>query len=243
MHSIDGRQETIEKLNQVSRTRELFLATVSHEMRTPLSALSMRLELMLRTVPNLPEPVRTGLAAMRKHVHQEAVMVDDLIDAARTLTGQMSIERTNVALSEILQDALSTVEVSAGEKGITLHITPAVHGDVIMIDADARRMQQVFWNLLFNAVKFTPQGGTIVVDVRRDRSHVVIDVCDSGQGIEAADLPDVFGAFTLQRHANPTGLGLGLFIARHIVELHGGTLTVASEGALQGTTFSIRIPI
>ncbi|MEO5934084.1 MAG: HAMP domain-containing sensor histidine kinase, partial [Duganella sp.] len=242
VQSIDGQQETIERLNQVSRTRDLFLATVSHEMRTPLSAISMRLELMLRTVANLPPAIEAGLVAMRKHVKQEAAMVDDLIDAARTLTGQMSIVRSQVSVGQILRDAISTIEVSAREKNILIHVTPADFGEALTIDADPKRMQQVLWNLLFNAIKFTPAGGNIEIHIRQDTRATIIDVSDSGQGIDAADIPLVFGAFTLQKHANPSGLGLGLYIARHIVELHGGSLTVSSAGLLLGTSFSIRLP-
>ncbi|MFL6657042.1 MAG: sensor histidine kinase [Massilia sp.] len=242
VNAIDGQRETIEKLNQVSRTRDLFLATVSHEMRTPLSALSMRLELMLRTIPNLAPEVRTGLESMRKHVHQEAVMVDDLIDAARTLTGQMSVVRADASLAQILRDAISTVEVNALEKSILIHVTPADFGGAITVNADAKRLQQVFWNLLFNAIKFTPVGGAVEIQIMQEERSTRIDVSDTGQGIEAVDLPRVFGAFTLQQHANPNGLGLGLYIAKHLVELHGGTLTVASAGARLGTTFTIRLP-
>jgi signal transduction histidine kinase len=240
--SIDRQRETIEQLNRVNRTRELFLATVSHEMRTPLAALSMRVDLMLKTHPDLPETVTKGLNAMRVHVRQEAAMVDDLIDAARTLTGQMSVVRAAVPLGPMVRDAVSTTEVAAHQKGIALTVTPADCGDGITIAGDARRLQQVLWNLLLNAIKFTPSGGTIAVNIAVDASEVKIDVADSGQGIEADDLQHVFGAFTLQKHANATGLGLGLFIARRIVELHGGSLTVASAGAGHGSTFSIALP-
>ena len=241
--SIDSQRETIEELNRVNRARELFLATVSHEMRTPLSALSMRLEVMLRTVKDLPPPVETGLLAMRMHVRQEASMIEDLIDAARTLTGQMSIARAPVSLGRVLRDALATIEVSASEKRIALSITPVDYGDSIMLAADPRRLQQVFWNLLLNAVKFTPEDGAIALRVTASAALVQIDVTDSGQGIEADDLPHVFGAFTLQTQGNATGLGLGLYVARRIVELHGGTITVTSPGRGNGTTFSIRLPL
>lgn len=241
--SIDSQRETIEELNRVNRARELFLATVSHEMRTPLSALSMRLEVMLRTVKDLPPPVETGLLAMRMHVRQEASMIEDLIDAARTLTGQMSIARAPVSLGRVLRDALATIEVSASEKRIALSITPVDYGDSITLAADPRRLQQVFWNLLLNAVKFTPEDGAIALRVSASAALVQIDVTDSGQGIEAADLPHVFGAFTLQTQGNSTGLGLGLYVARRIVELHGGTITVTSPGRGNGTTFSIRLPL
>jgi signal transduction histidine kinase len=240
--TLDRQRETIADLTRVNRTRELFLATVSHEMRTPLSALSMRIELMLRTIPDLPPPAVSGLESMRVHVRQEAAMVDDLIDAARTLTGQMSVNRTPTVLGQVLREAISTVETHAHAKNILMQVTPSDHGDGIRFEADGRRLQQVFWNLLFNAVKFTPDGGVIRIAIRRADDMVEIDIADSGQGIEPEDLPHVFGAFNLQQQNNATGLGLGLYIARRIVELHGGTLRVSSAGRGKGATFAIRLP-
>jgi signal transduction histidine kinase len=180
---------------------------------------------------------------MRVHVRQEAGMVDDLIDAARTLTGQMSITRTPVILGQVLRDAISTVETFAHTKHIVMQVTPADLGDGIRLQADGRRLQQVIWNLLFNATKFTPDGGIIRIKVGCADGMVAIDITDSGQGIEADDLPNVFNAFTLQRDNNATGLGLGLYIARRIVELHRGTLSVSSPGRGQGATFAIRLPV
>ena len=240
--TLDRQRETIDDLTRVNRTRELFLATVSHEMRTPLSALSMRIELMLKTIPDLPPKAVSGLEAMRLHVRQEAGMVDDLIDAARTLTGQMSIARTPVVLGQVLRDAIATVETHAHTRNILMQVTPSDYGDGIRFEADGRRLQQVFWNLLFNAVKFTPPGGVIRITIRRLADTVEIDIADTGQGIEAEDLPHVFGAFRLQQHDNATGLGLGLYIARRIVELHEGTLGVSSAGRGQGATFTMRLP-
>lgn len=241
--TLDRQRETIDDLTRVNRTRELFLATVSHEMRTPLSALSMRIELLLRTIPDLPPKAVSGLEAMRVHVRQEAGMVDDLIDAARTLTGQMSITRAPVNLGQVVRDAISTVETFAHTKNIRMLVNPSDYGDHIRLDADGRRLQQVIWNLLFNATKFTPQDGVIRITIGRERDTVAIDIADSGQGIEADDLPHVFGAFTLQQDNNATGLGLGLYIARRIVELHQGTLSVSSAGRGQGATFAIRLPV
>lgn len=241
--TLDRQRETIDDLTRVNRTRELFLATVSHEMRTPLSALSMRIELMLRTIPDLPAKAVSGLESMRVHVRQEAGMVDDLIDAARTLTGQMSIVRKPIVLAQVLREAIATVEPHAHAKQILMQVTPADYGADIRFEADGQRLQQVCWNLLFNAVKFTPEGGVIRIGIRRAGGMVEIDIADSGQGIEAADLPHVFGAFKLQQHDNATGLGLGLYIARRIVELHEGTLSVSSAGRGQGATFAIRLPI
>ncbi|MES2318795.1 MAG: HAMP domain-containing sensor histidine kinase [Pseudomonadota bacterium] len=241
--TIDRQRETIEELSRVNRARDLFLATVSHEMRTPLSALSMRVELLLKTVANLPAPVESALLAMRVHVRQEAAMIDDLIDAARTLTGQMSIALQRGPLGRVVRDAVSTIEGHAHEKGISLSIEPPDYGDSVDIAADPRRLQQVLWNLLLNAIKFTPAGGAIRIAIARGETHVEVNVSDNGQGIAAPDLAHVFGAFTLQTNANATGLGLGLYIARRIVELHGGSLTVTSGGPDKGSTFTIRLPL
>jgi len=240
--TLDKQRETIDDLTRVNRTRELFLATVSHEMRTPLSALSMRIELLLSTVPGLPPAAASGLESMRVHVRQEAAMIEDLIDAARTLTGQMSISRTPIVLGQVLRDAISTVEPHAHAKNVLMQVTPSDYGDHIRFGGDGRRLQQVFWNLLFNAVKFTPVGGVIRITIRRVDGMVEIDIADSGQGIEPEDLPHVFGAFRLQQHDNATGLGLGLYIARRIVELHEGTLSVSSAGRGHGATFAVRLP-
>jgi signal transduction histidine kinase len=242
-NTLDRQRETIDDLTRVNQTRELFLATVSHEMRTPLSAISMRIELLLRTIPDLPPKAVSGLESMRVHVRQEVEMVEDLIDAARTLTGQMSISRAPVVLGQVLRDAMSTVETHANAKQILMRVSPDDYGDHIRFEADGRRLQQVFWNLLFNAVKFTPPGGTIRVQLRQSGGVVEIDITDSGQGIEAEDLPHVFGAFRLQQQNNANGLGLGLYIARRIVELHEGTLSVSSAGRGQGATFAVRLPV
>lgn len=240
--SLDRQRDTIDELNRVSRTRELFLATVSHEMRTPLSALSMRVDLLLHTMRDMPPALQASLLAMRVHVHQEAAMVEDLIDAARTLTGTMSINRVPVSLGRVVRDAVSTVEASANEKRIVFSVTPDNHGDHIELDADPRRLQQVLWNLMLNAIKFTPPGGSVGLNIAADLDGVRIRVHDSGQGIAPEDLPHVFGAFTLQSHANASGLGLGLYIARRIVELHGGTITASSAGKDLGTSFTIYLP-
>lgn len=241
--TLDRQRETIDDLTRVNRTRELFLATVSHEMRTPLSALSMRIEMLLRKYPDLPLAAVSGLESMRVHVRQEAAMVDDLIDASRTLTGQMSIARTPVVLAQVLRDAISTVETHAHSKNILIRVTPSDYGAHFHFQADGPRLQQVFWNLLFNAVKFTPADGVIRINIQRLEDMVEIDIADSGQGIEPADLPHVFGAFNLQQQDNATGLGLGLYIARRIVELHEGTLRVSSEGRGLGATFTLRLPV
>lgn len=240
--SLDRQRDTIDELQRVSRTRDLFLATVSHEMRTPLSALAMRIDLLLKTLPDPPPALTTALTAMRMHVRQETAMVEDLIDAARTLTGTMSIERIPVSLGRIVRDAVATIEGKAHDKRIAFRVTPADFGDRFEVLADPRRLQQVLWNLILNAIKFTDEGGAVEVVITGAADGVRIRVNDSGQGIAAHDLPHVFGAFNLQTQANASGLGLGLYIVRRIVELHGGSISVESAGPGHGASFIVFLP-
>lgn len=241
--SLDRQRDTIDELNRVSQTRDLFLATVSHEMRTPLSALAMRIDLLSKTLHDPPPALTAALSAMRVHVRQETAMVEDLIDAARTLTGTMSIERSQVSLGRIVRDAVSTVEAKAHDKRIVFRVTPADFGDRFQVFADPRRLQQVLWNLILNAIKFTDEGGAVEVVIAGVADGVRISVNDSGQGIAAQDLPHVFGAFTLQTQANASGLGLGLYIVRRIVELHGGSIGVESAGPGHGASFIVFLPL
>jgi signal transduction histidine kinase len=235
------QKEAIVRLNELNRMRELFLATVSHEMRTPLSAISMRLDLLLLSKLDDPERLRRELGAMMRHVKQEARMVEDLIDAAQTRNGQLAIQPEDVSLLRILRDALSTVEPRAESKGVTLVVSSLEQAD-LFVRGDPQRLQQLFWNLLSNAVKFTQAGGHVAVEafVGSDMHRIVVS--DTGQGIAEQFLPEVFGAFNKQQAQNAEGLGLGLFIARHIAELHGGTITVESAGAGQGTVFTVSLP-
>lgn len=239
--SITHQREAIVRLNELSRMREVFLATVSHEMRTPLSAISMRLDLLLSGQLNDPVRLRRELSAMMRHVSQEARMVEDLIDAAQTRTGQLAIVPEDVSLLQILRDALSTVEPKAQAKGVILDSTSLEQPD-LRVWGDAQRLQQLFWNLLSNAVKFTPASGQVVLRIEAAKETHRVFVIDSGQGIEEAFLPDVFGAFHKQQARNPEGLGLGLFIARHIAEIHGGAIAVQSAGIGQGAVFTVSLP-
>jgi signal transduction histidine kinase len=235
------QKEAIARLNELNRMREVFLATVSHEMRTPLSAISMRLDLLLLSKLDDPVRLRRELGAMMRHVSQEARMVEDLIDAAQTRNGQLAIQLEDVSLLRVLRDALSTVEPRAQAKGVTLLASSLDQADVF-VRGDAQRLQQLFWNLLSNAVKFTQAEGQVGVEVIAGGDMHLVRVTDTGQGIAEQFLPEVFGAFNKQQEQNAEGLGLGLFIARHIAELHGGAISVESAGIGQGTVFTVSLP-
>ena len=239
--STTRQKEAIARLNELNRMRDVFLATVSHEMRTPLSAISMRLEMLLRSQLDEPERLRRELGTMMRHVGQETRMVEDLIDAAQTRNGQLAIRPEHVSLIRIVRDALSTVEPGAQAKQVALGADLPAQEE-LMVWGDAQRLQQLFWNLLSNAVKFTPAGGRVRLRVLPGAHRHIIEISDTGQGIAEQFLPDVFGAFNKQQSHNAGGLGLGLFIARHIVELHGGTIEVESGGAVQGATFTVSLP-
>lgn len=234
--------EAIARLNQLNKARELFLATVSHEMRTPLAAIALRIELMLRGDLKHPDSIRQHLNAMLGHVRQEAHLVEDLIDAAQTLTGKLSISPAMVSLNRILTAALSTVAPKAQAKQISLVSQVEVAGEV-QLWGDERRLQQLFWNLLFNAVKFTPVGGQVSLAVKTTADAVEVTVSDNGQGIAPQDLPLLFDAFNKRSLNNEQGLGLGLFIVKHIVDLHRGTISAASEGIDRGAVFTVHLPL
>ncbi|MDQ0074480.1 signal transduction histidine kinase [Variovorax boronicumulans] len=235
--------EAVERLQELSRLREVFLASVSHELRTPLSVLGMRIEILLRGTLADPETIRASLVDMKHHVNTEARLIEDLIEASRTRTGQLRIDMQPASLRNILKAAISAVVPHAEAKQISV-VLPALDelGQLPLV-ADPHRLQQVFWNLLSNAVKFTPGSGRIELQLHSDAQAYTVSVTDTGSGIEEALLPHVFTPFTKQLKANAQGLGLGLSIARHIVERHGGTIRVESAGSHAGATFHVTLPV
>ncbi|VTU39347.1 Sensor kinase protein RcsC [Variovorax sp. PBL-H6] len=235
--------EVVEHLEELGRLREVFLASVSHELRTPLSVLGTRIELLLRGALADPEAIRASLVNMKHHVQTEARLVEDLIEAARTRTGQLRIDMHLTSLRDILKAAVSAVLPHAEAKQIDIAIPDLEEAGQLPIVADAHRLQQVFWNLLSNAVKFTPVSGRIELQLQRDARTYAVSVTDTGSGIEEALLPHVFKPFTKQLKANAQGLGLGLSIAHHIVERHGGTISVESAGRDAGAAFHVTLPV
>lgn len=234
--------EAVERLQELSRLREVFLASVSHELRTPLSVLGMRIEILLRGELADPEAIRASLVNMKYHVNAEARLVEDLIEAARTRTGQLRIDMHPASLRDILKAAVSAVVPHAEAKQISVVIPDLDEYGELPLMADPHRLQQVFWNLLSNAVKFTSASGRIELRLHCDAQTYTVSVTDTGSGIEAELLPHVFTPFTKQLKANAQGLGLGLSIARHIVEHHGGTIGVESAGSHAGATFHVTLP-
>ena len=224
-----------------NRAKDQFLGTVSHELRTPLTAILGWVSLLRRRGP--PAEVDRGLAIIERNARLQTKLIDDVLDISRIISGKLALNVGAARLSEIVRAAIETVMPAASLKGIV--IASELPADELPISADADRLQQVVWNLLANAVKFTPKEGHVTVRAGRDGSDVWVSVEDTGEGIRRALLPVLFEPFR-QGDASTTrhhgGLGLGLAIVRQIVLAHGGTVRAASEGEGRGATFTVRLP-
>jgi signal transduction histidine kinase/CheY-like chemotaxis protein len=226
-----------------NRIKDEFLATLSHELRTPLTSL-LGWACLLRgsqVDENLHE---RGLEAIERNAKIQAQLIDDLLDVSRIISGKLKLQVRPLDVSSSIESAIAVVRPAANAKNIELVYEK--DSSIGAISGDPARMQQVIWNLLSNAVKFTPEGGYIEVRVERANGHVRITVADTGQGISREFLPQVFDRFRQEDSSttrNYGGLGLGLAIVRHLVELHGGTVQAESPGEGLGATFSAIFPL
>jgi signal transduction histidine kinase len=229
------------ELRLANRTKDEFLATISHELRTPLTSILGWARLLAGGRLDLEEQAM-AVDSIARNARSQAQLIDDLLDVSRIITGKLRLDLQQVDLARALDGALGVVLPAAQAKGIS--IVPRIGEGVDAIAGDPDRLQQVLWNLLSNAVKFTPPGGRIDVGVTRREGSVEIEVADSGIGIDPEFLPFVFDRFRQGewQHSSRRGLGLGLAIARHLVELHGGTVTAASAGPGAGATFTVVLP-
>lgn len=231
-----------EQLRAANRMKDEFLATVSHELRTPLNVMQGHSELLLGET--LSDSSRQSVEAIYRNAKAQGHLISDLLDVSRIISGKMELEAAPVSLAKVVEAALETVDVAAKSKDIHLHVE--VDPSIGPVSGDFHRLQQVVWNLLTNAVKFTPKSGSVTVRLEGLDSKARISVSDTGKGIEADFLPHVFERFR-QEDASTTrhfgGLGLGLAIARHIAEAHGGQIEVTSPGKDQGSTFSVTLPL
>jgi signal transduction histidine kinase/ActR/RegA family two-component response regulator len=227
-----------------NRIKDEFLATLSHELRTPLTSL-LGWSSVLRDVKNdEPELLTEAIEAIDRNTRVQAQLIDDLLDVSRIVSGKLNLEVRSLDISSVTRAAIDVVRPAADAKGILVEYV--TEPGVGAISADSARLHQIVWNLLSNAVKFTPHGGKINVYVNQDGSHARVTVKDTGQGIHPDFLPRVFDRFR-QADSSATraygGLGLGLAIVRHLVELHGGTVSAQSEGIDKGATFSVTFPL
>jgi PAS domain S-box-containing protein len=226
-----------------NRMKDEFLAVLSHELRTPLNAI-LGYSRLLRGGMLPPEKAARGLETLERNATLLTQIVEDVLDVSRIVSGKIRLDVQPVELPVIVDNAVATVQPAADAKGVRVHtiIDPRVGP----VSGDPGRLQQVAWNLMSNAVKFTPRNGQVQVRLERVNSHVEIVVSDTGVGIRPDFLPYVFERFR-QAEAGTTrktgGLGLGLAIVRHIVEMHGGTVDASSAGEGQGATFRVRLPL
>jgi signal transduction histidine kinase len=226
-----------------NRVKDEFLATLSHELRTPLNALLGWAQL-LRLQRLEGDDYKRATETIERNAKLLLRLIEDLLDVSRIITGKLSLCMRPVELAPVIEATLNNVRPAAKAKGIQLE--SRLDPEAGLISGDGTRLQQIVWNLLSNAVKFTPQGGRIQIQLRRIGSKVVLSVIDTGIGISPEFLPYVFDRFR-QADSSSTrtqgGLGLGLAIVRHLVELHGGSVHVESPGEGQGTTFTVRFPL
>ena len=230
-------------VHTASGLKDEFLATLSHELRTPLTAI-LGWSNMLAT-ENLDErATKRAVEIIVRNARAQRQLIDDLLDMSRIITGKLRLQVCSVELGPMIEAIVDGLRPAADAKDIYLH--SVIGAEVSTITGDPDRLQQIIWNLVSNAIKFTPKGGSVQARLRRVESNVEITVSDTGQGIDPALLPNVFDRF-LQADSSTTrahgGLGLGLSIVRELVELHGGTVRAQSPGIGQGATFKVLIPL
>ncbi|KQZ44148.1 histidine kinase [Duganella sp. Root1480D1] len=239
---LDRERNARAEAERSSQMKDEFLATLSHELRTPLTAI-LGWAQVLRRGNRTPEEQLRGLETIERNARAQAQLIEDLLDMGRITSGKVLLDMKLLMPSVVVDAALEAVRPAAEAKGIRLERDFSATGHVA---GDANRLQQVVWNLLTNALKFTPRGGTVRAAIWAHEGHVEITVTDNGLGIRHEFLPYVFERFrqadasTTRRHG---GLGLGLSIVKHLVEQHGGTVSAASEGEGMGSSFSVRLPL
>jgi signal transduction histidine kinase/ActR/RegA family two-component response regulator len=225
-----------------SRSKDEFLATISHELRTPLNAVigwTARARLKAQSLPD----VDRALAIIERNAQSQARIIEDMLDLSRIISGRLRLEVRPTTLREPIMGAVEAVRPAAEAKGVTLEVDKV---DASTLEADPDRLQQVVWNLLSNAIKFTPRGGHVWVRVKREPERMIVQVIDTGEGMEPRFLPMVFEPFrqadgsTTRRHG---GLGLGLAIVRQLVQAHGGSARASSPGLGHGSTFEVELPL
>ena len=241
-HLYRDAQEARASAEAANGLKDAFLSTLSHELRTPLTAISGWAHLLQRGKLS-PEESARAVETIIRNAGAQAQIIDELLDVSRIITGKLQLDLQPLEIGAVVQAAIVTVTPAANVKGIQIQLLQNPAGTCVM--GDPERLQQVFWNLLSNAIKFTPRGGRVRVGVECVGSSVEVVVSDSGVGIDPEFLPRVFDRFTQDDSSSTrraSGLGLGLSIARQLVELHAGSLIAKSPGLGQGSTFTARFP-
>ncbi|MGH8228588.1 MAG: PAS domain-containing hybrid sensor histidine kinase/response regulator [Steroidobacteraceae bacterium] len=239
---LESERKARQEAQAANRQKDEFIATLSHELRSPLNAIVGWVH-VLRSRAEASSEIARGLEVIERNARAQAQVVNDLLDMSRILSGEIELQAREVSVRRIVAAALEAVRPAAQAKHLDMSVV--LDPDVDRLRGDPSRLQQALWNLLSNAVKFTPVGGRVSVASARNDSHVEISVSDTGAGIASAFLPFVFDRF---RQADCSarlhgGLGLGLAIVKSLVELHGGSVRCMSAGDNQGATFSVRLPL
>jgi signal transduction histidine kinase/CheY-like chemotaxis protein len=238
----DGLRANAETLQATIRGKDEFIATVSHELRTPMTSILGWARML--ALGGLDEELqREALGSIERSIRSQAKLIEDLLDDARISSGKLQLDRRPLDLVAVVDEAVTLIRPVAQAKGIMLSFDATT--PQCQTQGDPIRIQQVISNIVGNAIKFTPQDGRIAVRLRRDASDALIDITDSGPGISPALLPHVFDRFRQAKLATDrqSGLGLGLTIARELVEMHGGSIHAASDGEGKGATFTVRLPV
>jgi signal transduction histidine kinase len=239
----DSERAAREEAEKASRAKDEFLAILSHELRTPLTTVLGWADLLKMTYSGPEESIRFAIQSLRASAATQARLIDDLLDVSRIVTGKLNIEKRPSELTEIVRVATESLRLSAETKGVALEVDALC---CIDIDADPARLNQIITNLVTNAIKFTPAGGRVHVSVRRHGKSAEVVVRDTGIGISPDFLPHVFERFrqgSMGDSRSHSGLGLGLSIVQHLVNLHGGRVRAESDGPGKGATFTVTLPV
>ena len=242
MAAIAAENTLFDEAQEANRIKDQFLGTLSHELRTPLQSI-LSWARLLREMPPDEAHLRRGLEVIERNARLQTRLIEDLLDVSRILSGKLLLEQRLLRVADLVQAALDDAQPAARDKGVRVAIE---HVDEAQIAGDANRLRQVLGNLLSNALKFTPAGGSVTLRADADASHVELCIRDTGKGIARAFQPHLFERFR-QADGGTTrgkgGLGIGLAIARHLVELHGGTIRAHSDGEGLGASFFVRFPL
>ncbi len=242
---LDAERNARIAAQRATRIKDEFLATLSHELRTPLTAILGWTQVLLRAKPGDERVnVQRAIEVIDRNARAQVQLIDDLLDLNRIMTGKLRLDLQQLSMANVIQAAVETVAPSASAKGVELQ--SLLDTGPAMVNGDSGRLQQVAWNLLNNAIKFTPAGGRVQVLLQRVDSQVEFSVSDTGIGIPAAFLPQVFDRFTQQDGSTSRahgGLGLGLAICKQLIELHGGNIRAESAGEGRGASFFVRLPL
>ena len=243
-HAVDisSRRHAEEEAREANRLKDEFLATLSHELRTPLNVVAGWVRLLGSTTNTQSSDMRRGLPVLERNVDALRRLTDDLLGMSDVLAGRIFVQRQPVMLDTLLSEITDSLAIPAQAKRIVVN---SQFESGAVVEGDENRLRQVFWNIVSNALKFTPEGGAVSLSTRYDGTHAVVEVVDTGIGIASSFLPHVFDKFRQEDGTHTrehSGLGLGLAVARQFVDLHGGTITAASPGRGGGSSFVVRIP-